>query len=140
MTVTLDRPPTSSAHMRPSRGAWIAVVLSPVMFVVATWMGFFLLGDEDIKWWGDVIMGVLMAAPPVTALVLGIRSAMSGNRLGAHATAVAAAWVGFMATFMYAANYPYNGESLTMPAVLGAVAAIVLSSAVEVWDRSRRKR
>jgi peptidoglycan/LPS O-acetylase OafA/YrhL len=140
MTVMLERPQAPPAPVRSSWGAWVAIALSPVMYVVAIWMAFFVLGDEDIKWWGNLIVVLLLAAPPVTAIVLGARSARSGNRLGAHATALSVAWVSFVTAFWYAANYPYNGESLVMPTIWGILAAILLGAAVEGWDRLSNHR
>lgn len=103
-------------------------------------MGFFILGDENIKWWGDAIVLLLAFTPPVVGAVLGVRSALSGNRFGAHAAAVAGAWIGFWGAFWYLANYPYNSESSVVPAILAGVAAAVACAGVEAWYWLRSRR
>jgi energy-converting hydrogenase Eha subunit A len=138
MTVMLERPPTRPRPVRSSRWAWSAILLTPVLSVLAIWMGFVVFGDENVKWWGDLIVLSIAFAGPVAAIALGIRSARSGNRLGVHATAVGAAWVAGVMMFWYAANYPYNSESGVVPALLGVVVALVVAAAIEAWYRFRR--
>lgn len=140
MTVPLDTLPTRAHPVRSSRWAWVALLLTPALGVLAVWMAFFVLGDENIRWWGSAIVLLLAFAPPAAGAVLGVRSALSGNRFGAHACAVAAAWFAFGVAFWYLANYPYNSESAVAPLWLGAVAAAVAGAAVEVWYRLRTPR
>jgi hypothetical protein len=98
-------------------------------------MSFFVLGDENIKWWGNLIVILMVFAPPVVAAVLGVRAAQSGNRLGTHAAAVAGALMAFAIMFWYAANYPYNGESGAMPLTLATLTAVLVAAAVEgAWQ------
>lgn len=105
-------------------------------------MSFFVLGDENIKWWGNLIVLLMVFAPPVAGVVLGVRSARSGNRGGTHAAAVAAALIAFAIMFWYAANYPYNGESGAMPMTLAAISAVLVAAAIEggsYWVHSRHQ-
>ncbi len=115
----------------------MAMLLAPAVYVLAIWMAFFILGDENIKWWGDLIVLLMVLGPPLAGFALGIRSARSGNPMGAHASALAGAWTAFMGMFWYAANFPYNGESGVMPVVLGVITAAVAALAVELWYRLR---
>lgn len=140
MTATLERPRTAPHPVRSSRLAWLALLLTPALGAVAIWMSFFVLGDENIKWWGELIVAVLVVAPPIAGLLLGVRSALSGNRLGAHAAAVAAAWLAFWIMFWYLANYPYNSESGAIPLSVAAVTAVVVGAGVEGWYRLRGRR
>lgn len=140
MSVTLERETVAPPRRpRSSRWAWVAALSSPVSCAVAIWMSFFVLGDENITWWGDVIVALMVFGPPVLAVVLGTRSGRSGNRLGDHASAVAAGWAGFLVTFWYAANYPFNGESGAVPLALGALAALALAGVVEALARRRHR-
>ncbi len=140
MKVPLETLPTRTRPVRSSRWAWVALLLTPVLGVMAIWMAFFVLGDENISWWGSVIVLLLAFAPPVAGAVLGVRSALSRNPRGAHASAVAAAWLAFWFAFWYLANYPYNSESAAVPLWLSAVVAAVAGAAVEAWYRLRIKR
>jgi hypothetical protein len=144
MRVTVETPPKAAARpprVRSSRWAWFLLLLSPVLCVAAIWMSFFVLGDEDIKWWGELIVMLMVFAPPVAAAVLGVRAGRSGNGLGTHAAAVAAASMAFVIMFWYLANYPYNGESGAMPLTLAVITAVLVAAATEggwYWFRSRQ--
>jgi hypothetical protein len=129
--VTPPRPAPNPPVARTSRWAWCVLLLSPVLCVLAVWMSFFVLGDENINWWGELIVGVMVLAPPVAAALLGVRAARSGNRLGTHAAAVAGGWLTFLIMFWYAANYPYNGDSAVVPVTLGIISALLVAAAVE---------
>jgi hypothetical protein len=106
MTVKLVRSAAPPAPVRSSRWAWIAASMSPVGCLVALWMAFFVLGDESITWWGDLVVIALVTGPPLAGMVLGVRSERSGNGLGTHALAACAAWLGFLLTFWYPRELP----------------------------------
>lgn len=130
----LERPSRSPSHPVPSsQWAWLAILSSPVFAAVAIWMSFFVLGDENIRWWGDLIVLLLVFAPPLVGAVLGGRSARAGNLPGAHAAALASSWVAFVLMFWLMANYPYSGESGAMPILLAAITAVVVAAGVEGW-------
>ena len=98
-------------------------------------MGFFVLGDEKITWWGDLVVIVLALLPPVTAVVLGARSGRTGNSLGALASAIAAAWLTFVVMFYVGANYIWAGEPTTGPAALAVSLALVAGGVAAAWVR-----
>lgn len=132
--ITPPKPALNPPVVRTSRWAWVALLLSPVLCVLAIWMSFLVLGDEDIKWWGELVVAVMVVAPPGAAGLLGVRAGRSGNRLGMHAAAAAGGWLTFLLMFWYAANYPYNGESTVMPITLGIISAVLVAFAIEsVW-------
>lgn len=106
MTVPLTTLPTRSHPVRSSRWAWVALLLTPPLGALAIYSAFFVLGDENITWWGGVLVLLLAFGPPAVGAVLAARSALSGNRAGAHACAVAAAWWAFWIAFWYLANFP----------------------------------
>ncbi len=136
-----ERPPrTPAPPIRSSRWAWLAILSAPVFAVLAIWMSFFVLGDENIKWWGDLIVLLLVFGPPLVGAVLGARSARSGSLPGVHAAALASSWVAFVIMFWLMANYPYNGESGVMPMSLGVISGVVLAAAVEGWYWLRTHR
>jgi hypothetical protein len=139
MTVSLEKQPTRTRPVRSSRWAWVALLLTPGLGLLSILLVLFVFG-EDVSWWGSVIVLGLAYAPPAVGVVLGLRSALSGNRSGAHAFAVATAWFAFWVAFWYLANYPYNSESAAVPLWLGAVAAAVAGAGVEVWYRLRTHR
>lgn len=131
--------PTSARAVRSSRWAWVALVLTPPLGLLAIWMAFFVLGDENIKWWGSALVLLLAFGPPALGALLGARSAISGNHAGAHAGAVAAAWWAFWLAFWYLANYPYNSQSAAAPLGIAGAAACVASALVEMWYWRRTK-
>ena len=108
---------------------------SPLSCALAIWMGFFVLGDEKITWWGDLVVIVLALLPPVTAVVLGARSGRTGNSLGALASAIAAAWLTFVVMFYVGANYIWAGEPGTGPAALAVSMALVAGGVEATWVR-----
>ncbi len=82
----------------------------------------------------------MVFAPPVAAVVLGVRAAQSGSELGTHASAVAAASTAFVIMFWYRANYPHNGESGAMPLTLAAITAVLVATAIEGgWTSTQRE-
>ncbi len=99
-----------------------------------------MLGDENIKWWGDLIVLLMVFAPPLVGAVLGARSARSGNQPGMHAAALGGSWVAFIIMFWLMANYPYNGESGAMPISLGVITAVAVAAVVEGWYWLRKDR
>ncbi len=100
-----------------------------------------MLGDENIKWWGDLIVLLMMFAPPLVGAVLGARSARSGNQPGVHAAAALGGWwVAFVITFWLMANYPYAGESGAMPIFLGVIIGVAVAAVVEGWYWLRKDR
>lgn len=139
MTVSLESQPTRTRPVRSSRWAWVALLLTPVSGLLAIWLVLFVLG-EDVRWWGSVMVLLLAYAPPAVGLVVGVRSAVSGNRSGAQAFAVATGWFAFWVAFWYLANYPYNSESAAVPLWLAATAAVVAGAAVETWYWLRTHR
>ena len=139
MTVALKKAPAPRPPVRSSRWAWWALLLTLPVGALAVWMSFVVLGDENIKWWGNLVFAVMVLAPPLAGIVLGGRSALSGNRVGAHAGAIGAAWLGFWIVFWYLANYPFNSESGAVPLSLAAVAAIVMGAATETWYQLRSR-
>ena len=139
MTVSLERRTTATRPVRSSRWAWVALLLTPVLSLLAIWLGLFVLG-EDVAWWGSVVVLLLAYGPPAMGALLGVRSALSGNRSGAHAFAVATAWFAFWVAFWFLANYAYNSESAAVPLWLGAAAAVIAGAAVEMWYWLRTRR
>lgn len=139
MTVPLATLPRRTRRPRSSRPAWVALSLTPVLGALAIYLALFVLG-EGIEWWASVLVLGLAYAPPAVGGILGLRAARSGNRVGAHAVAVATAWFAFWIAFWYLANYPYNSESASAPAWLAAAAAAVAGAAVEAgyWFRTHR--
>ena len=149
MVLHLEKPPQgvpegpSPSSTRPvpsSRWAWAAILSSPVFAALAIWMSFFVLGDENIRWWGDLIVLVLVFAPPLVGAALGARSARAGDLPGVHAAALASSWVAFVIMFWLMANYPYNGESGVMPISLAVITGAVVATGVESWYWLRRSR
>ena len=134
-----ERPsPLSTRPVPSSQWAWVAILSSPVFAALAIWMGFFVLGDENIKWWGDLIVLVLVFAPPLAGAAIGARSARAGNLPGVHAAALASSWVAFVIMFWLMANYPYNGESGAMPISFAVITGVVVAAGVEGWYWLRR--
>jgi hypothetical protein len=84
------------------------------------------LGDEYARWWDDLVVLAFTLLPPVTAVVLGARSGRTGNRLGAFASAIGAAWLTFVVMFYVGANYLWAGEPGTGPDVLAVSIALVV--------------
>jgi hypothetical protein len=139
MTVSLEKQPTRTRPVRSSRWAWVALLLTPVLGLLSISLVLFVHAFA-VSWWGGVLVLGLAYAPPAVAVVVGLRSALSGNRSGAHAFAVATAWFAFWVAFWYLANYPYNSGSAAVPLWLGAVAAAVAGAAVETWYWLRASR
>lgn len=128
-----------TAQVRSSRWAWsallAAVVTYPLALVVA-------LGNQEDEWLPNLISTALALLPPAGSVVLGIRSARTGNRLGGLAAAIGSAWLTLIVTFFVGANYLWSGESLVAPEVLAVVLAVIVGGAVEAachrhWKPSR---
>lgn len=134
-----ERPsPLSTRPVPSSQWAWVAILSSPVFAALAIWMSFFVLGDENIRWWGDLIVLALVFAPPLVGAAIGARSARAGNLPGVHAAALASSWVAFVIMFWLMANYPFNGESGAMPISLSVITGVVAAAGVEGWYWLRR--
>jgi hypothetical protein len=134
--------PDPAPPIRSSRWAWLAIVASPAFAALAIWMSFFVLGDENIGWWGDVTVLLLVFAPPLVGAGLGARSARAGSQPGVHAVALGGAWIGLLLVFWVMANYPYSGESGLLPISYALITGAVVAAGVEgwYWLRVRRSR
>ena len=133
MLMSRERAPAAQAPARSSRWAWLtlsaALVLYPLAIAVA-------LGNQDNEWLPNLISAALALLPPVGGMLLGIRSARTGNRLGALATASGSAWLALIVTFFVGANYLWSGESLIAPNVFALVVAVIVGGAVlAAWYR-----
>lgn len=138
MSMSLKRAAGSGNTLeRSARWAWLALLLSPVFAVLAIAVGFGM--GEDTKWWGDLIVVGLALVPPIAAFALGVWAARTGNRVGALAAAVGAAWLTFVIVFFVGANSVWTGESSVWPLTLAAIAGVLVGAAVEThWSRPRK--
>jgi hypothetical protein len=94
------------------------------------------LGNQDDDWVPGLVSLALALLPPVGGVMLGVRSARTGNRLGGLATAIGSAWLTLIVAFFVGANYLWSGESLVSPNVLAVVLAVIVGGAVEAaWNR-----
>ena len=88
MTVSKRRPVHGG---RLALGAWIAVALAPVGWVLGIVLAFF-SGEGEAKGIGPVTLGIrgvlLFVAAPATAVVLAVRAARAGHRSGRIAVVV----------------------------------------------------
>ncbi len=133
MSMTLGRPSPATAHLRSSRWAWVALLASVALYPLAVVVA---LANQDDDWLLGLVSLALALLPPVGGILLGVRSARTGNRLGGLATAIGSAWLTLIVAFFVGANYLWSGESLVSPNVLAVVLAVIVGGAVEaVWYR-----
>ena len=120
-------------HTQSARGAWLAVAVTPVVWLAIIVAGF--ASGEDGA--GSPVLAaawasLVSAAAPAAAVALGVRAARAGDRSGKMA-AVAAA-VLLMATFVF---LPVLVISMG-PGWVIALAVVAVALGVLEW-RSRRK-
>jgi peptidoglycan/LPS O-acetylase OafA/YrhL len=131
MSMTLER--SAKVPAKSSRWAWLALLASLVVYPLAIVVA---LGNQSDEWLPNLISTALVLLPPVAGVLLGVRSANSGNRLGGLATASGSAWLTFIVIFFVGANYIWGGESLVAPSALAMVLAVIVGGAVEAaWYR-----
>ena len=143
MSMTLERPPAPApaapaAPPESSRWAWIAVLLAPLVTIVALAVGFAL---EDTEW-GELLALVLVAAPILGGFALGYRSASTGNGSAPFAAATATAAALFFAMFLIGANvieFASDGTSLLVGAATAVVAFGVTAFGLSRVARRRRR-
>jgi hypothetical protein len=144
MTLQLERRPNRTRRLRTSRWAWLAVLSAPILLFL-TLVSIVQFHDpfEDWPRWGDGALQLAVYAPAIAGALLGLRSAWSGNHFGAHAAAVAIAWLTCWIVFVYLVTGPYDFEPPGIPLRLSASAAVLAAAAVEAlywlrWWRLRR--
>lgn len=113
MSVTVEKRPegTPTRPVRSARWAWVAVAFSPLGVIVAVAVMFGIANIVGVDLWSTEpltaaesaeIVGPTMVvgfACPALGVVLGVRSARSGNRSGLVAAIVAAAMLLPLATW-----------------------------------------
>lgn len=136
MSMTMERwPAAPNVFVRSSRWAWLALLVSLVVYPMAVAAA---LGQENTTV-GDFIFVALMLVPPVAGVLLGVRSARTGNRLGVLATAIESAWLTLIVTFFVGANHIWTGGRPLGPATLAIGLAMVVGGAVEAAGYRFRK-
>ena len=131
---TLEQSRAPEVPVRSSRWAWAAMLASLAVYPLAIVVA---LGNQEDAWFPNLIATTLAILPPATGILLGVRSARSGNHLGGLATAVGSAWLTLIITFFVGANYLWSGESLVGPNALAIILAVLVAGAVEIaWNRA----
>ena len=133
MLTTRERPPAAKAPVWSSRSAWLTLLAALGLYPVAIAVG---LGNQDNEPLSKLISAALALLPPVGGILLGGRSALTGNRLGGLACATSSAWLTLIVMFFVGANYLWSGESLIAPNVFALVVAVIVGGAVlAAWHR-----
>jgi hypothetical protein len=78
----------------------------------------------------------LVILPPVARILLGVRSARTGNHLRGLTSAIGSTWLTIIAMFIVGANYLWSGQSLVAPNMRAIVFAIIVGGEVEAaWQQ-----